>query len=414
MGKWLRRHTLGLCIGLALLLTIRCVRDSGTPAVSDSETSAPVPEDLPSVEMPSKAEATNYARQIELAAAELDVNSLKRAFDHTVIVDRMMTGIDVPARHYQSIRPRATNILKSEGSPLNEILARLREGATYRLLRVREKNGEVRAMFRMLMLDGSVNYHDMLLVRKENGDVRIGDVYTMLSGEDISASLWRLYNVLSAHRETLQQEDHVRGALSYSKQLDSIIAMGTSLRNGEPQAVVDIYHSLPETLKSDKATMILRYMAAAQLSAEEVNAAILDFRTQHPDDICVDFLSVDLHMNNGDYDRALACLNTAKDFIGDDPYIDVVKARCHCLAGHFENARAAASRAIDAEPDLIDAYWVQVTVSLESRDFAEVTRLLNLIGERFVVEIEDLTQIPEYAEYVKSPEYQEWLESQQK
>ncbi len=53
-----------------------------------------------------------------------------------------------------------------------------------------------------------------------------------------------------------------------------------------------------------------------------------------------------------------------------------------------------------------------VALNLETKDFGEVNRLLEQIAAEFDLEFGDLTQIPEYAEYVKSPEYQNWLESQ--
>ena len=37
---------------------------------------------------------------------------------------------------------------------------------------------------------------------------------------------------------------------------------------------------------------------------------------------------------------------------------------------------------------------------------------LRRVAEEFGMEFDDLTQVPEYAEYVKSPQYRQWLESQ--
>ena len=43
------------------------------------------------------------------------------------------------------------------------------------------------------------------------------------------------------------------------------------------------------------------------------------------------------------------------------------------------------------------------------KDFDETSRLLDTIAENFEIEFIDMTEIPEYAEYVKSPQYSEWL-----
>jgi len=57
------------------------------------------------------------------------------------------------------------------------------------------------------------------------------------------------------------------------------------------------------------------------------------------------------------------------------------------------------------------AYWRLVDVSLHQKDFAETARLLNLLADRFQMQIKDLTTVPSYAEFVRSPEYKDWLES---
>ena len=75
--------------------------------------------------------------------------------------------------------------------------------------------------------------------------------------------------------------------------------------------------------------------------------------------------------------------------------------------------RGAAQGAIDQEPDYEDCYWNAVNVALAARNFDDVLKYLNLLEEEFQTEFLDLTTIPHYAEFVKSAQYQKWLESRE-
>ena len=76
------------------------------------------------------------------------------------------------------------------------------------------------------------------------------------------------------------------------------------------------------------------------------------------------------------------------------------------------DAARQAARRRERELTLIDAYWSLVAISLKEREFAETLELLNVLKEKFDVVFEDLGTMPEYAEFVESPQYQQWLKAQ--
>jgi hypothetical protein len=94
-----------------------------------------------------------------------------------------------------------------------------------------------------------------------------------------------------------------------------------------------------------------------------------------------------------------------------DPYLNVLRAGIHYQAGDLAAAEVAARKALAEEPTLEDAYWQVATVSLDTKSYETTVEMLDLLQQRFGVELEDLTKVPEYADFVKSPEYRKWAQT---
>jgi hypothetical protein len=60
------------------------------------------------------------------------------------------------------------------------------------------------------------------------------------------------------------------------------------------------------------------------------------------------------------------------------------------------------------EPDLAPAYDSRITVSLSEKNHNDTLRWLRQYVEKCGVEMEDLTKLPDYADFVKSPKHGEW------
>ena len=79
--------------------------------------------------------------------------------------------------------------------------------------------------------------------------------------------------------------------------------------------------------------------------------------------------------------------------------------------GKLEKARRLARRAINAEPTIDRGYRTLLDVALVQRDHLETARLLALLEESFGWTFDDLGSVDACADFVRSPDYQGWIET---
>ena len=160
--------------------------------------------------------------------------------------------------------------------------------------------------------------------------------------------------------------------------------------------------------------MLIAIFASSKISEEKYIAAIDRFRAAHPDEACIDLIAIDSYVVKKDYQSALQAVEQLDKAVGGDPYLRMMRANIYFAANQLQDAEREALKAIAEDAGLVDAWLIRVNVSMKQRDFARTAELLTKIQQDLNVELADLTTIPEYAEFVKSDEYQKWLADQRK
>jgi predicted Zn-dependent protease len=161
-------------------------------------------------------------------------------------------------------------------------------------------------------------------------------------------------------------------------------------------------------MQTAKAVLLVRLRAAQQLGEDENLAAIDALRAAFPDDPGLHLATLDALITREQWDEAHAALSAINEAVGGDPYLHSVRGNLYVLEGKLEEAESMADLMLAQDPTWQDAYWLQVSVALAQHDHPRTARLLTKIRDELGAEILDLTQIAEYAEFVKSPEYAEW------
>ncbi|MEW4567365.1 hypothetical protein AB1L88_05805 [Tautonia sp. JC769] len=403
---------MGAALLCALALSGCARKPQGAEAQSNAEPGAP-PVSVSVGAPPTEDECWEYGFAFEEATFEADPDTLSRMIDWQAVVDEATRGIDAPAdvkRNFTQSFIQASQ--KGQSGLVSTLVETINQGGQCSPIHPISGKARHGIRFRMLTADGALNYLDFDLARRADGTIKAVDVFPYAVGESIAQSTRHFYlsAVAEAQRSLLDRLTGKEQVLI--THMPTLLQMNENLRTGQYEAVLNAYRGLPESLQRDRLFLVPRYTAAAEVDENEYEAALADFRKYYPDDPSADLLMIDAHFLQKDFDAALASIDRLDRSIGGDAYLDVLRSSIHIERKDFDTAREAISRAIDAEPSLIAAYWALLGLTLTQEDYDETARMLDLIAETFGMEFTDLTQVPEYAGFVASPQYAEWIARQ--
>jgi hypothetical protein len=318
-------------------------------------------------------------------------------------------NVDVPDGFRAGFLTGARQSLRRRGMA-SQLVNVVSQGGSVRLLRVHDVGDEKRALFRMLSQEVGVNYHDMVLV-KRSGRVQAVDVYVFATAEKISDTTRRLYLMAAAGSSQTLVGKLVGGEGEFVKHAEDFKRMSENAQAGRFQKVLDGYHGLPKSMREEKAVMMMRVMAAQRISEDEYAQAIAEFRKNHPNDACLDMLSIDGYLLRKKHELALECVDRLDKAVGGDPYLNSLRSGINADRENWAEARRFAQKAVEGAPDLPEGYWQMVAVTLGEKKHAETAKWLTTIEEKFNLQMNNLESTPEYGEFIKSPEYRSWKES---
>ena len=198
---------------------------------------------------------------------------------------------------------------------------------------------------------------------------------------------------------------------AFSQAAPAFGKMRAALAAKQYQKVVDLYRDLPEEIQHSNVVMLLRCQAAAQLGEAESTAAFDDYRKYLPNNSAVELLALDYHFNRKEYAATRQAIARLSKRLGGDPYLFVLVGSSYLGEGKLDEAAKAIQRAIDAEPTLANAYFAKINVSLQQKDYPAVRAALEGVEAHTPVRmsVEKVQQIPDYAEFVKSDDFKEWI-----
>jgi hypothetical protein len=362
---------------------------------------------------PAEAQCRQWGMSLQKALRSGDFDRFNQLIDWNALLERATVVSNSTAalaeRRADFIRG-AVGSLVGASDGFGPRIAEETKSGSYTFLRVQLVDGHRQALFRMITGMGALNYHGYIFDGPTAGSLRAIDCYVFLTGEPLSATLHRSFLPLVA----LDQNgvDHVPAAdkdvVTYASQLSDIAKLSRDKKYAE---VLDAYKHLPPAMQKSKSTLALRLIAAQSVSEDQYLQAIDDFRKNYPNDAMIDLISLDGYLLRKSFDQALEALNHIDKAVGGDPYLKTMRAVVLNMQGKTDLAYRFAKEASADEPTLPNNHFFLINLALKRRDFATTLAELQTLESKCSARFKDLTTVPAYAEFVKSPQYQTWLAS---
>lgn len=393
-------------IGLAVLL-VGCKKkvrdpDSADPAPAMVNTGAPLTED----------DYKEFGEKIEKAVATGDADALNRLFRVNDLIERSVSDLGLTPSEKKSF---LAGVASGGSRFAAQFIKVVQQGGSYLVVRVRTVDGRPRVILRLIHAEGAVNYHEFTLVRYPDQQIAAEDIHIYASGEPISQTFRRLVLGFLAEQNRgavarLKGEEQV-----LTKHLGDLGTMGTMARNGQNKEALAVFRGLPAELQRNKVFQLIAIQAAGSTGDEKEYLTELErFRKHHPNDPAGDLVSIDYHLIKKNYDEMFKAIERLDKALGGDPYLGAMRASGLADVGRFEEARAAADKAIKDAPNLPQTYWMRASVAAKSKDHKDTLNCLKMLVENVepTLDPSNLQADDRFAEFVKTPqfgEFKKWL-----
>jgi hypothetical protein len=354
----------------------------------------------------TEGEAQAFAREIESTVEAGDAAAFGKLLRIEALIDRSVSDLQPNASFMAGLK---SGITQTGNKIAAQILDAKKKGGSYTFIRVRTVDGSPRPLFRFLLPDVGVNYHDFELTRLPDGTVGTEDLHVALTGEPLSQTFRRL--IVPMIRESKQGlYDRISGKdRIYLDNSQKVKQIGELKRQGQFRECLNLIQSLPVEIEKEKAIQIIAINAAQQVSDDEFMKAMERFRELHPNDPVVDMLSMDYFGLRKQFDKAHASIDRLDKAVGGDPYLQYMHGGIDILAEKWPEARARFAKAKIADPTMTDAYIGDISVSLKMKDHKATLAGLKEVAEKRGVDInlDNIRTDENYREFAQSPQFNE-------
>ncbi len=426
--------TLTFC-GLVALATLgqlsTYLRDSQKAHAEASGITLPRP--LPNNQLPGRSTGTSatatqspivpvndpalwaYARHIKAMVDSANPVAINNCLDMREWLQIVESGVSLPEAFRQSFE--AAIITHFGFGPA--LAFQMKHGGKYTLLGVRKISGQNRAVFRFRSATGSVNYNEWVLMHGPEGRVVATDIFSVTSGELVSVTVRRnMLLFLAKMQPTLWQR--------LTGQESAILAPAMQcehsqhlLVTGHNRAFLADLAKLPASLRNSRSLLLEKveaidalYGANTPKYARRFQSAVLTYQRAFPDDPAAALMDIDYLYSTHQFRKEAEINIRISKSVGGDPYQIMLAAAAESKIGTpaaMAQSQKYADQAIHGVPSLKQAYWIDISISLQRHNFKQVTRTFLAVRKQFHLHLMPLTGLAEYAEYVKSPEYAKYL-----
>ena len=279
----------------------------------------------------TKEEAMELSRKIERSIVSRNPILLDKIFDEEEFSKRVASGAG-HSLNKDLLKGAMEGIRKMHFG--QQIVQAVDSEGTYLLVKQYEKDNRQHLLFR-LYRDGSVNYHDYELVKREDA-IKAIDVFIYMNGERLSTTLTQALLMVQDKMPDMSKTDLDR--INKIKTIKGLIAQRDYTKARE------YYDEMPDDLKKQKLFQMIHIQIGSGLGNDKYGEAMNEYRALFPSDPNMYLMMVDAYVLDKDYPKALGAVNKLDSFINKDPFQDYYRGLMYKLMKDSLQSRACFER----------------------------------------------------------------------
>ena len=315
----------------------------------------------------SKPEALEFAKQMETSINKGDGSVLDKGFDKEEFAERMHLGNSSEAKGFS----------KGIMSNLNfgtKITSELSDHVKFQFIKHYEKDSKHHLIFRLYdEKESTLNYHDYELLKKHD-KCMVADVYVYLSGETLAETMGGLFKTLYDKANEVGEKG--LGGIENVKEIKQLVQRGKSAEAKK------LFDELPAYFKKSKAIMLLNVSLCSNLTSEEYDTAIKEFREAFPNEPNMNLMMIDGYYLQKDYVKMLAAVNGLDSQINKDPLLDYYRYLSYKLMEDKPSARKYLERLVKNMPNFQGGYIEWIAIDLKEGKDAEADSLIGVYKKK--------------------------------
>ena len=238
-----------ICLAIVVSASCCLIHAGEDPLLPNPATPAPM---IKNVGKPlTGAEVKRFAKKVATAVQSGNSKATDKLIRMDTFADRLIADVELSDAQRRGFMKGANKVVSDELFT-QQIVGNVEAGGSYDFLRIRMVDDSPRPLFRLLTPDGALNYHEYILVRREDGKLEVEDVYIYLSGETISQTIRRILIPVLAAQNFLGMADS-----NEMKFIKAIRTIGESVRSGDFETAIDAYQTLSEEKQNLKPMLIM-------------------------------------------------------------------------------------------------------------------------------------------------------------
>lgn len=358
-------------------------------------------------EIVTEGEYFDAARAIEQGMVD---GTAYMKFDPGLMVRAALGGFEI---NQTLIGLAAQDYIPNGAETFEKITSGIENGNSYQLMRVVRSEGKHRAVFRISGPEG-LNYHVMDLTKNERGAIVGCDIFMALSDEHLSMTIRKML-LPGLENYPLVAKELARPDGEYVRDFEKIRPITAAIEAENFQEVLAQCEMLPPAMQKTKLVMVLRINSAARIGdLDKFNAATEEFRRERPNEITPDLLGLAVYAATNQPDAMLNAIDRIDQYVGGDPYLDVPRAQAAVAKHDLNTAEKLLLKAAASPITPPEVHEELVGLSLQRKEFDKTLTHLLELERRLGIRLPDVKEFPEYAEFVKTEQYQEWLKRERK